>query len=263
VADDTLYGLSIRYFKSAVFSAREAVRIENAGRESEVSAFFARIGIANNEAGFAVGRQDPHWPGDVLRSYACSAVLFGTGSIEATVNRFFIDAEERAKNLQFLGENVLHTLDIMWNRGGVRRWTRPLAKIQLALETCGHNAFDPGQSPFQDADLMFSVRNHLVHFQPEWTSDRDRHAKLEAGLRSKKLRPSLFAADHEPDFPAKCLAADLAVWCVHTTYKLIVQFLERVGDAGAIRSWGRQEYYVREFEDWEPYARWEADGGPP
>ena len=263
MAVDVRYGLAGRFFRNAIFSAREAVRIEKAGRESEVSAFYARIGVANNEAGFAVGHQDPHWPGDALRSYACSAVLFGTSSIEAWINNFFVDAEERARHLRFLGDGILHTLDMLWNCAGVRRWTSPLEKIQLALQACGRAEFDPGQSPYQDAHLMFSVRNHLVHFEPDWTSNLDRHAKLEAGLRTKNLRPSPFAADHEPYFPGNCLAADLAIWCVHTTYKLIAEFLDRVGDAGAIRSWKRQEYYIREFADWESYARWEADGGPP
>jgi len=167
VAVDSRYGLSTRYFKSAVFSAREAVRIQESGRESEEAAFYSQICIANNEAGFAVGCQDPHWPGDVLRSYACSVVLFSTGSIEARINSFFLDAEEQASSLRFLGDSVLRRLDLMWNVAGVRRWTRPLDKIQLALEACDVGKFDAGRTPFQDANLMFKLRNHLVHFHPE------------------------------------------------------------------------------------------------
>jgi len=263
VADDSRYGLSIRYFQSAVFSAREAVRIQGSGKESEEDGFYRRIGVGNNEAGYAVGCQDPHWPSNVLRSYACSAVLFSTGSIEARINSFFLDAEERASNLRFLGDSALRGLDLMWNAAGVRRWTRPLDKMQLALEVCGVGKLNAGRIPFQDAHLMFTLRNHLVHFHPEWTSEQKSHAKLEQALRTKGFRPSPFAHGHDPVFPAKCLAADLAVWCVRTTYCLVADFLERIGDKGAIQSWTRQEYYIRDFHDWEQYARWEGDGGPP
>lgn len=263
MASDAQYGLSVKYFRSAVFSAREATRIEEAGKDRVVSDFYTRIKIANNEMGFAVGSQDPHWPEVALRTHVCGAILYCAGSIEARANHFFVNASERATHLKFLGEDVLRNLEAQWNLPEVRRGTSPLERIQLSLEVCGSEAFERGRNPFQDAGILFDLRNALVHFVPEWTSRQEDHARIEAALRSKRFKDNPFVASDAPSFPGKLLGADLAVWSVHTAYNLIAQFLERVGYVGGIRSWDRLEYYIRDFADWEPYARWEGGGGPP
>ena len=263
MADDVRYGLAGRFFRSAIYSVREAVQIENAATEAATAEYLARIGIANNEMGFAIGSQDPHWPEHAHRTHVCSAILYGASSVEATANHILADAAERATDLRYLGDHVLGELAKKWSDCEVRRCESALDKIQLILTTCELDPFDCGQNPFQDVATLFSLRNALVHFVPEWASRQEAHAKIEARLRSKNLKGNPFAPAHAPVFPGKCLSADLATWSVVAVYRLIAEFYKRIAHEGAIRSWDRYEYYIREFGNWEAYARWEGGGGPP
>jgi hypothetical protein len=198
-----------------------------------------------------------------LRTYVCSAVLFSAGAVEATANQVLADAAEHRTGLEYLGADVLFSLAARWKDQDVRRGASSIEKIQLILDTCGRRQLSRGSNPLQDADTLFRLRNALVHFVPEWASSEREHARIEAALRSKNLRPNPFSREYEPTFPGRCLSADLAAWGVRTAYDVIAEFYRRMQYESATRSWSRLEYYTREFGEWESYARWEGDGGPP
>ena len=146
MADDIRVGLAIRNLRSAIFAAREAVSMEKSSIERLLNEYLNEIQIANNEMGMAVARADPHWPANRLRSYVSSAVLLSTGTIEAAVNEFFVDAVEQRDWLQELGESTLRLLAVLWEEWLRDKRVGTLAKVQIALTTTGNKKFDQGKA---------------------------------------------------------------------------------------------------------------------
>lgn len=204
MADDIRVGMAISNLRSAIFAVREAVSMEKSSIEKLVNGYLNEIQIAKNDMGMAVAREDPHWPANKLRSYVSSAVLLSTGTIEAAVNEFFVDAVERSDWVQELGERTLRHVTVLW---GKNKRARTLEKVQIALTATENKKFDKGTAPYRDADNLFFLRNALVHFVPEWLSSQDRHKKIEERLRRYSFSPSPFAEKKSPFFPEQCLAA--------------------------------------------------------
>lgn len=255
MATDMKWGISHRYLRSAIFSAREAARIEKAGREKAINEFLDRIHVARNEMGRAVASEDPHFPSSELHTHVCGAVLFAASAIEAAANSFYVDAAEGDLRLGKLDAEVLLRLKTLWNELLRSTYTSPLKKIQSALAFTGCQPFDKGQPPYQDADTLFEVRNSLVHFIPEWLSKQRQHARIEQRLRSLRLGPNPFAPEDAAAYPWRLLGADLATWAARSAYQLVLEFYDRIGLDGSRRSLERIGYYLRELNDWEPLAR--------
>jgi len=255
LADDIRVGMAISNLRSGIFTVREAVSMEKSSIKQLEDAYLKEIHLANNGMSRAVARADPHWPANRLRSYVSSAVLLSTGTIEAAVNEFFVDAVERSDWLQELGESTLRLLAVLWEEWLRDKRVGTLAKVQIALTTTGNKKFDKGKAPYQDADNLFFLRNSLVHFVPEWLSSQKRHKKIEERLRHYSFSPSPFAEKKSGFFPEQCLGADCACWAVQTAYEFVLAFYERMNVDRMVEGWQRMGYYLQRFESWEPIAR--------
>lgn len=255
MADDVRINMATRNLESAVFAAREAVSMEKSNPDALIAEYLGAIQVANNEMGRAVGRGDPHWPANRLRTYVCSAVLLSAGAIEAAANEFFVDAAEGSIWISELGDSLLRLFGTLWREWLMPKQVGTLEKMQVALTAAGHSGFDKSRAPYQDADNLFYLRNSLVHFTPEWRSKQERHKRIEDRLRSYGFTPNPFAVSGDPFFPKCVLGADCACWAVRTAHTFALAFYQHLGLKQMTAVWQRLGHYLQNFENWKPIAR--------
>lgn len=159
------------------------------------------------------------------RAYVTSAILSSVAFLEASINELYYSACN--KDLTALPNFDLHMFDLF-----AQFWedveTYPiLNKYQVALALAGKSRFDPGGSPYQEAESLVKLRDCLVHYKPEWDDERGRHQKLESRLKGKfPLNP--LVAKAALWFPHRCLSAGCAAWSAETARKFSDEFCSRL-----------------------------------
>src|SRR5215213_7966930 len=106
----------------------------------------------------------------VHRGYVTAAVLSAVASLEATINEFFVDAQNE-------NSPIFEGVDPMIPRILAEYWeeiegARILTKYQMALILASKRKFDRGLSPYQEVDSLIQLRNALVHYKPEWDTEQ-------------------------------------------------------------------------------------------
>ncbi len=160
------------------------------------------------------------------RGYVMSSLLESVAFLEALILELLKDAAED-QNLEIIG--VIPTIArakmlIFWKAGERRAST--LQKFQSALLCADKAAFDKGAQPYQDAQLVISLRNALVHFRPENTGVADTH-DIEAKCRGKFPIHERLAMN--PWWPDQCLSAGCADWAVKSVRAFAGDFCTRMG----------------------------------
>ncbi len=103
-----------------------------------------------------------------------------------------------------------------------------LQKYQFVLTAANKDAFNRGNSPYQEVDNLIKLRNALVHYKPEWDTDLKNHKVIENRLKSRfNINP--FSHDSSVFFPKKCLGHGCAEWSVKSTIEFIEDFYRRMG----------------------------------
>ena len=98
-----------------------------------------------------------------------------------------------------------------------------LDKYQMALLFANKPKFDEGANLYQDAALLISIRNKLVHFRTKWRTHGQESVserKFEKKLAERVAPNALLAATDRPWFPDKCLGAACANWACATSRQL-------------------------------------------
>lgn len=184
---------------------------------------------------------DANAPPAVLTEHrACivGAIMLSVAFLEAAINEFFLDAcmGQLGRGKEFDDAAVKAVADAWrgWNCGGKRVST--LEKYQRALALTGHERFDEGRLPYQDAYLVTKLRDALVHYKPEpvtvWATDPREVAQqeIEKKLRSKKLPENPFVGSGgQPYFPNRCLSYGCGRWAIHSVVNLTDKFYNIVG----------------------------------
>jgi hypothetical protein len=114
--------------------------------------------------------------------------------------------------------------DIIDRQNTVRRF-------DVILHVLRRAPLDPQSSTYRNAALLARLRNELVHYKSEWTSDTD-SSKLYRSLQQLRHVPPPFTSAETAFFPGRCLSADCAAWALQST----VAFLESVYAALGVRS---------------------------
>lgn len=164
------------------------------------------------------------------RAYVTASIFSSVAFLEATVNEFFINVSENPSGLstQRLDDNFKAQIKTLWDDFNLVERLNTLDKFKLVLSLLPNKPiFNTGRSPYQDVYNLIKIRNHLVHFKPEWFggyggSGEDN--KFFSQL-SKKFSNSLF-----PDNPAfdKCLCSECAHWAVKSTEEFVNDFLKKI-----------------------------------
>lgn len=167
------------------------------------------------------------------RSHITGAVLSAAAFLEAAINELWADAANTTRPpCNTWPEGTREPIALVWSTFGARLAT--LDKYQLLLSLLGQSVFDKGAQPYQDASLLLTLRNALVHFTPEWivtgdpTSPDSMH-RLERSLRSKFPPNALYKDTGNPFWPDKCLGYGCAKWSVQSAAQLQGELFERIG----------------------------------
>ena len=213
---------SIQHIQSAAHQARLAAKEEE-----------------NYDGTFSEVRKVKH------KSYVTSALFAAVAFVEAEINEFFADmADERVQGYDDIPEGhiqgqldskVVDLLTDMW-RGLIGRKYSTLDKYQLALTLTRSATFDSGAQPYQDIDDLISLRNAIMHPEPEWvvTQSGDPEVmptvqKLEKRLSDKNFALSPFYNDKgNPFFPDKCLSYGCSKWAIEACLAFTDDFFERL-----------------------------------
>src|SRR5215217_3545989 len=200
---------------AAAFFARQTLEIESTHSEDLVS------GV----------------PYHAHRGYVTVAVLSAVASLEATINEFFIDAEnENSPTFAGVDSLIPRLLAEVWEE---IESTSTLRKYQTALTLARKSRFDRGASPYQEVDSLIQLRNALVHYKPEWDTAQREHRKIEDRLQGRfALNP--FTGPNDAFFPKKCLGHGCAEWAVESGVAFIEEFFSRL-ELSSIFSGDQQE----------------------
>jgi hypothetical protein len=159
--------------------------------------------------------------------YVAGAVFSAVASIEATINEFFIDAQHGDPHT-FKGADPVFPplLAQMWEV--ISQNPSTLAKYQTALILAKKPKFDRGVSPYREAADLIQLRNALIRYKPEWSTDQREHRKSEKRLKGRfALNP--FTISTDAFFPKRCLGHGCAEWAVQSGVSFINQFFDQLG----------------------------------
>lgn len=162
--------------------------------------------------------------------YATDAITSAYAAVEATINEFLQDAVDGDEELiKAVGQDVVESLASWWQkkaRDQARR-LKTLEKYQCALEKLDRQQFSEGESPYQPVDHLRKLRNALVHFDPEWSDEKDDHQAVEKRLTSRIESSPLIPSD-EIEFPYGCLSFECGKWAVESAREFVAAFHERL-----------------------------------
>ena len=102
-----------------------------------------------------------------------------------------------------------------------------LERFNLVLHLLKKGPFSTGTQPYQDARLVISLRNALVHYKSignEYLNGR----KLFKALKQKNHRSPPFLKGDTDFFPHRCLSAECSSWAVVSCIALIDGFYEKL-----------------------------------
>jgi hypothetical protein len=160
--------------------------------------------------------------------FILGAVTESVAFLEATINEVYKDAaDEHQSYVGALSGPCLELMTALWsatNEGHLEI----LDKYDLALRFAGHQAFDKGSAPYQDARLLIRLRNYVVHYKPHDVATDTTHSIGEA-LREKFSPNQLMVNSGNPWFPDQVLGAGCAGWAWRSARQLTDAFASRMG----------------------------------
>ena len=163
-------------------------------------------------------------------SAVVTAIMMSAGSLEASINELFSDSSEPdGGRFKALSPDSRGLLAAMWSKG-VPRTARYsiLEKYELCLALLRKPDLDKGQAICEDARALIELRNHFVHFEPEWQlqachlPQKDAH-RLEKVFRGRFSESRLAGAGNS-FYPERLLGHGCAAWAVNSADKFLSYF---------------------------------------
>lgn len=167
------------------------------------------------------------------RAHVMNSILSSIAFAEAAINELYQDASDSHHSyISALNEREISLLADYWNMTEVQNKSHIslLDKYQLALRFCDKPVFEKGSNPYQDVQMVVSLRNAIVHYKPESISSDGDH-KLSPKLKSKFPDNKLMSGSGNPYFPDKCLGFGCTEWAWKSTQKFVDSFFTRLGIA--------------------------------
>lgn len=149
---------------------------------------------------------------------ALGVLTLSTAALEAFANELYFEGEGLESDLNSKTKEILGELIDRENL---------LAKYELVLAIRTSRGLPYGESVIQNVQTLILLRNAVIHFRPEWSSDDGEHAKLSKKL-NHKFAPSPYFSG-EGLFPRAWVSAEFAVWALKTTIKFFDYFCSESG----------------------------------
>lgn len=166
-------------------------------------------------------------------AYVNSSIIASVAFLEAVANDVWSELGMGASGRTWPERKRVFSR--LWTLGIPRTAAYPvLEKYQVALVLTGQEPFDRGASPYQDAQVLISLRNELIHYEPTFQpvegppADEQPYPphKLVGRLKDRfHLNP--MCAPHAPMWPYKLLGAGCASWAVMSTVIFVEAFADR------------------------------------
>ncbi len=166
----------------------------------------------------------PFWE-EILHN-ALSVSALSVAAIEAYANQLYCDGV-----LEKAGIKAAASMEIM----ALVDREQILNKYSLVLSLHKGVALNRGATAVQNTDALIKLRNAVVHFQPEWFDEQDKHDKL-SKILTYKFQPSPFLQG-EPIFPRAWASHSFATWALTTTVAFINYFHDQLGTESFLKKW--------------------------
>ena len=168
-----------------------------------------------------------------VRGHALTAVTSAVAFLETTVNEVLEHAADPRSAGSDLSESTVETMRALW-RGEEFDKASIFLKYQVALTAAGQSLMNPGENPYQDADLLVRLRNRLMHYKPKWqlvhgTPGDVKPSSMEKQLKNKFPPNQLTKRSRAAWYPDKCLGAGCAQWACDTAVAFVDAWWSRMG----------------------------------
>ena len=172
-------------------------------------------------------------------AFILNSVLSTVSFLESTVNELHADAADDA---YFFAdkktEALLQAIAEKWQNEKNFDRAPMITKYQKILAIAEKPLFDENDQAFANIRILTEIRNHLMHYKPEWVVLSDGRTsvigegniteKFEKILR-KKFVINPLAAKILPFFPDKCLGHGCAEWAIVNSIIFTDEFFRRLG----------------------------------
>jgi hypothetical protein len=121
-----------------------------------------------------------------VRGLSMNAVISAAASIETIVNEVFANVADTYPGdprREGLADGTVETMRRLWKGPDSIERASALTKYQIGLTAARKALMDTGRPPYQDAALLVSLRDLLMHYKPQWQGDRP--LGIENKLRNK------------------------------------------------------------------------------
>lgn len=161
------------------------------------------------------------------RGLVLSSIIQSVAFLESAINEILQDAADShdTEKLSSVTDQALRAWGGLWEALEQGNTGSALRYYSAALISAGFPPFEQGQEPWQSAQLLVRLRNHLVHYKPA-TIYTDAPETLADGLRAKVTANPLSSNRAEVD---GWLSAACADWAVGSAIALVEEFATRTG----------------------------------
>jgi hypothetical protein len=155
---------------------------------------------------------------DEIFTSAITGVIAVAAGLEAYINEIFMN---RARHFPQVPKGLMDELWTLYERNTV------LEKYASAYRLITNSKLDTSRRPAQDVQALLALRNGLVHFKPEWSSERDVHDDISNALQYKVDPSPWFKNDAL--FPRAWASASCLTWALERSIQFIEEFEEHIG----------------------------------
>ena len=167
------------------------------------------------------------------RACVVGSVMATVAFLESTINELFSDCEAKVwvHQEREISQVDRDALGQIWSRE--IRLLSTLRKYDLALAVLRYPSFDRSVDPYSSIKTLISLRNKLVHFEPEWIPLARSDGKPLQQNQLHPLEQSLaprFACNALADskwsfWPERCLGAGCASWAINSAEAFVTEFI--------------------------------------
>lgn len=195
------YAFTAQFIAGAVLLARRAEEVEAMGQADEIS-------------------QAEH------RSLVVASIMQAAAAIETELSEIVSygpGCHLGSNGTDAAAQQFLAPLEPLIDKqsGVLNRW-------QTLLHLLRRPPCDKGAQPFQDADLLVSLRNEVVHHKSKWGGALSKKTLVER-LIAKQFRVPNWVQPEHNHFPFRVLVADCGQWASRTASAFIDHAYDKLG----------------------------------
>lgn len=188
-----------------------------------------------------------------IQAYASACIISSAAAFEALINELYMaPGNSLIKSFEDLdilinesNLNSNNTLKIGFDEYKKDYWDKfeklsSLEKYNKALMSLGKACIDKETACYQNAQNLIYLRNHLIHFQPDYSmhpnyKNQSKHHKKKKDWRSEltnfldgKFKESPFSSSSDDFITRRCMSFGCAEWAIQSVLSFVEEFQKRV-----------------------------------